>query len=106
MGCAGYAHSPHSMRIRQHPLLPVQMVIDGERMATGENSYQQPMDAGPWTAPDGVAHIRNAGTGATFCGVLVGAYTGTHPTDACDDCVTVSLAHYAVAHTCTWGCRA
>lgn len=77
-------------------------------MSKGDNhttTYRAPQWGGPWTSPDGLAHIRNAGTGHTYCGVLVGAYTNTHPADACDHCIKVSLAHYATTHTCTGECR-
>lgn len=63
-----------------------------------------PLDAGLWTGHDGCVHIRNAGTGTTFCGQPVGNY-GTQPTHACDDCVAVSLREYARIHACDLMCR-
>lgn len=92
------------MRIGRECLHPPLLIDDGECMSS-DTTPALPVWGGPWTGPDGVAHIRNAGTAATFCGIEVGAYTNTRPAGPCDACVAASLATYATSHACVPGCR-
>lgn len=50
---------------------------------------------GAWTGPSGVVHIREAGTGLTFCGDEVGAHTAIRPVIGCSDCVRAAIKDYA-----------
>lgn len=77
---------------------------DGVYMTKGEKTAV-PQWAGPWTGADGTAHIRNAGTGATFCGIEGGAYAETRPAGACDACIAASLATFAGNDACVPECR-
>lgn len=58
---------------------------------------------GSWTSPDGIVHIRDAGAGATFCGLEIGD-TSARPREACEDCVHEAIADYARHHDCREDC--
>lgn len=60
--------------------------------------------AGMWTDPNGVVHIRAAGTGHTFCRAEIGPYADVTATSACGECVNVSLHEYARGHVCGQHC--
>lgn len=76
---------------------------DGVYMTKGEiPSPRSGLGLGP---ADGTAHIRNAGTGATFCGIEGGAYAETRPAGACDACIAASLATFAGNDACVPECR-
>lgn len=92
------------MRIGPQALHWPSLIDDGEYMTKGDFTAD-PQWGGTWTSPDGVVHIRNAGTGETFCGEKVGAYTDTRAAMACGSCTSASLATFATHHSCVPGCR-